>query len=218
MNKIRVWDLPLRLFHWTLAVLVVAAVITQKIGGNAMVWHFRIGYCVLALLLFRLIWGVVGPRYSRFVDFLRGPMPILDYLKGNGRNYPGHNPLGSLSVVALLGFLLFQVATGLFSNDDIASEGPLVKFISKEISDQATWLHKELGATVIYVLVGLHVLAILWYAHLKKEKLVKAMITGDKDVDYEAEAAKDGIGTRLLAVVVIAVAAGGVWWLVNLQR
>jgi cytochrome b len=216
MKKIRVWDLPLRLFHWLLALLVVAAVVAQKIGGNAMVWHFRIGYCVLALLLFRLVWGLVGPRYARFVDFLRGPVPILDYLKGSGRNYPGHNPLGSLSVVALLGFLLFQVATGLFSNDDIASEGPLVKFISKEVSDQATWLHKELGATVIYILVGLHVAAILWYAHLKKEKLVKAMITGDKEVDYEAEPAQDGLLTRLAAVLVLALAAFAVWWLVNL--
>lgn len=218
MKKVRVWDLPLRLFHWSLAILVVAAVVAQKIGGNAMEWHFRFGYCVLALVLFRLLWGVLGTRYARFADFLRGPGAIMDYVRGEAAShYPGHNPLGSLSVLALLGFLLFQAVSGLFSNDDIASEGPLVKFVSKELSDSVTWLHKEVGATAIYILVGLHLAAILYYVYVKRDNLVRPMISGDKEVMDEAPAAADNWGMRLLALVLLALTAGAVWWVVTLK-
>ncbi|MDB5797750.1 MAG: hyaC [Paucimonas sp.] len=222
MNKVRVWDLPLRLFHWALVVLIVTSVVTQKIGGNAMSWHFLSGYAVLTLLLFRLAWGFVGPHYARFAHFLPGPARVLGYLRGTGRDgFLGHNPAGSLSVFALLGFLLFQAVSGLFSNDDIASEGPLVKFISKEVSDRATWLHKDIGATAIYVLVGLHVAAILWYLLRCKENLVLPMVTGDKQVAPEvhaaAPAASDGWGVRLFAAVLLAACGGVVYALVNLK-
>ncbi|GIZ52956.1 cytochrome b/b6 domain-containing protein [Noviherbaspirillum aridicola] len=216
MKKVRVWDLPLRLFHWTLAVLIIVAVVTQNIGGNAMEWHFRAGYAVLALLLFRVLWGFVGSRYARFASFVYGPSSIVGYLRGRGRHDVGHNPLGALSVFALLGVLLMQAAGGMFANDDIASEGPLAKFISKEVSDQITWLHTEVGALLIYVLVGLHVLAILYYRIVRRRNLVRAMITGDQEVDAEAPAANDSWGMRLLAALLLAASAGFVWYLVTL--
>ncbi|WP_151636764.1 cytochrome b/b6 domain-containing protein [Noviherbaspirillum aerium] len=220
MKKVRVWDLPVRLFHWALVVLIAVAVITQKIGGNAMEWHFRAGYSILALLAFRIVWGLVGPRYARFSSFLYGPSTIVGYVRGGTealkRKYLGHNPLGSLSVFALLGAVLAQAVSGLYANDDIASEGPLVKFISKELSDQITWFHKDVSANLIYILVAMHILAIVFYHVRKRQNLVRPMLTGDHEVDFEAPPANDTWGMRLLAVVILALCAAAVYWLISL--
>lgn len=216
MKKIRVWDLPLRLFHWALTVLIVIAIVTQNIGGNAMEWHFRAGYAILALLLFRVLWGFAGSRYARFSSFMYGPSSILAYLRGRERRDVGHNPLGALSVFSLLGVLLMQVVAGLFANDDIASEGPLAKFISKDLSDQITWLHKDVGSILIYVLVGLHVLAILYYRIVRRRDLLKAMITGDQEVETAAPSAVDSWRVRLFAMLLLAASSGFVWYLVTL--
>jgi cytochrome b len=216
MKKIRVWDLPLRLFHWTLAALIVVSVVTQNIGGNAMEWHFLSGYAVLALILFRILWGLLGTRYARFSSFIYGPASFADFLRGGKlRNYLGHNPLGSLSVFALLIAVLVQAVTGLFANDDIASEGPLVKFITKDLSDQITWIHKDVSALAIYVLIGLHIAAIAYYAIARKQDLVKPMITGDQQVSFDAPAANDSWKMRLLALVLLAVAVVVVNFIVN---
>jgi cytochrome b len=113
-TRIRVWDLPTRLFHWLLALAIVGSIATVKIGGNLMVWHERLGYFVLTLLLFRLAWGVVGGRYARFANFVRGPRAVLGYLRGvaGTPHAPGHNPLGALSVMGLLAVLAFQAGSG----------------------------------------------------------------------------------------------------------
>jgi cytochrome b len=220
MKKVRVWDLPVRLFHWTLAILIVMAIVTQKIGGNAMEWHFRIGYAVLTLVSFRIIWGMVGPRYARFASFLHGPSTIAGYIRGGKAalkaNYLGHNPLGSLSVFALLGVVLAQAVSGLYANDDIASEGPLVRFISKDVSDQITWFHKEVSANLIYLLVAMHVMAIAVYYFRKKQNLVKPMLTGDQEVDFDAPPANDSWGMRLLALAIFALCGFAVSYIVNL--
>ncbi len=107
-HTIRIWDLPTRLFHWLLAASVVALVVTAKVGGNAMVWHFRLGYVVLALLAFRLVWGLVGGRWSRFASFVPTPGRLWRYLRGSSAeaDSAGHSPLGALSVLALLGVLI----------------------------------------------------------------------------------------------------------------
>lgn len=219
MKKIRVWDLPVRLFHWILVALIAVSIITQGIGGNAMDWHFRTGYAVLALIAFRLIWGLIGSRYARFSNFAHGPSAIVAYLRGTSAGaadkYHGHNPIGSLSVFALLGILLLQAASGLFANDDIASEGPLVKFISKELSDRLTWFHTEISAWIVYFLIGLHVAAIAFYYIAKRQNLVAPMITGDKQVDVDAPAANDAWGMRLLAAGILALCAAGVYYLIN---
>jgi cytochrome b len=221
MKKIRVWDLPIRLFHWVLVVLITVSIITQAIGGNAMEWHFRSGYAVLALIAFRLIWGLVGTRYARFSDFIHGPSSILAYLRGDNdrsyKTYHGHNPIGSLSVFALLGVILVQAVSGLFANDDIAAEGPLVKFVSEELSDSFTWFHTEVSAFVVYFLIGLHIAAIIYYYFGKKRNLVKPMITGDKEVDADAPAANDSWAMRMLAAGILGACAAGVYFLVNLK-
>ncbi len=220
LKKIRVWDLPTRLFHWVLVLLVVTSVVTQQIGGNAMEWHFFSGYSILTLLLFRLVWGLIGSRYARFKDFLYSPAAIIAYLKAGsattGRSSLGHNPVGSLSVLALLGILLAQAMTGLFANDDIASEGPLVRYISKDRSDWLTWLHADIFSLFIYGLVGLHVAAIAYYYFGRKENLVKPMLTGNKEIAQEAPAASDSWKLRLGALLVLAVCAGAVYALVQL--
>ena len=142
MTKVRVWDLPTRVFHWALVLGVIAQAITGLVGGDAMAWHLRVGYSVLALLLFRLFWGLVGGRWSRFRAFAYSPQSVLDYLKGRGRGKPehgvGHSPLGAGSVFAMLLFLLAQVASGLFSDDEIAAAGPLTRFVSNSTVSLAT--------------------------------------------------------------------------------
>lgn len=219
MKTIRVWDLPLRLFHWALVLLLIVAFVTQYVGGNAMEWHFRAGYAVLVLLAFRILWGLVGPRYARFSSFIYGPSTIAGYLRGADARGPGHSPLGSLAVFAMLGAVLAQALTGMFANDDIASEGPLARFISKDLSDQITWVHQDVTFWVLAALVVLHLLAIAWYALGRKKNLVKPMLTGDQEVEGDdAASASDSWRTRLLALAILALCAGGMLYLLNMPR
>ena len=209
----RIWDLPTRLFHWALAALVVFSLVTAKLGGLWMDWHMRSGYAVLALVLFRLLWGFAGSHYARFETFVRGPRAILAYLTGKSRHGAGHNPLGALSVLALLAMLLVQASAGLFANDDIFTEGPLAKFVSAAASTQLTRLHKQ-GETVLYVLVGLHVVAVVYYTVYRSEPLLRTMLRGDRAI--EASPAQDDLALRLRALLLLALCAGLVGYLVTL--
>jgi cytochrome b len=161
VESVRVWDLPTRLFHWLLALAVIGAVVTARMGGDAMAWHFRIGYCIFALLAFRLLWGVVGGRWSRFASFIHSPGAILRHLRGRRRDGEdldvGHTPSGSLSVFALLAVLMLQVASGLVADDEIDNVGPLNKFVSSGLAGKASSWHVELGQWLIIALVALHV-------------------------------------------------------------
>ncbi len=186
MQAIRVWDLPVRLFHWLLVVSISGLFITANLGGNWMEWHKKIGFLVLGLVVFRVVWGFIGSYHARFINFVRAPSSVFVYAKGllkpDGKHFVGHNPMGALSVLALLGALGFQAVTGLFSNDDIMLEGPYASMVSKALSDQLTSLHK-LNSDLILILIGLHLAAIIFYSFYKKEPLVKAMLTGDKMSD-----------------------------------
>ncbi len=204
--KAYVWDLPTRLFHWSLVVLVVAAFVTAKVGGNAMVWHGRIGLAIIGLLVFRIVWGFVGSTYARFLQFVRGPGAIRAYLRGEW-NELGHNPLGALSVLALLGILTIQATTGLFSNDDIAFEGYLVPLIGMETSSSITGFH-HLLEKILMALVALHVGSIVFYARVKKHNLVKPMISGWADGSPE-QSARGGKAVAFVIAVLIATTA--VW-------
>jgi cytochrome b len=216
VNKVRVWDLPTRVFHWGLVLCVVGLVATGKIGGETMVWHFRLGYAVLSLLLFRLVWGFIGGHWSRFGVFVASPGAILRYLQGRSTSPSvGHNPLGALSVLALLGFALLQVATGLISDDEIATAGPLAKMVSGAWVSKATYYHAAIGQYVLYVLVALHIGAMVFYRFMRKEKLVPAMWHGDKELAEPHTSARDDGRSRLLALVVFAVCAGLVTGLVQ---
>jgi cytochrome b len=222
MKKIRIWDLPTRVFHWSLAFSVLAAIVAAKIGGNAMDWHFRLGYLALSLVIFRLLWGMVGPHYARFSNFVPSPGKLLTYIKKTGKAQAlsepshGHNPLGALSVLAMLGIIFLQTISGLFSNDDIASEGPLIKFISKQTSDQVSWLHSQVSGNLIYALISLHLLAICFYYFKKKENLITPMLTGDKHLDANITAAKDTWSVRILALSCALVCAAAVYGLQQL--
>lgn len=211
-RSVRVWDLPLRLFHWLLALLVAFSVVSGKLGGNALDWHRLSGYAILTLLLFRIGWGFAGSTYARFGQFLRGPGAIVRHLAGSRPEHPGHNPLGALSVLAMLTALLLQAATGLFANDGVMVEGPLYKLVSSDTSDFLTAIHGA-NAWVVLGLVALHLAAILFYLLAKKENLVRAMITGRKQVAHAVPENHGGSPAR--AAALLAGSAVAVWWVVS---
>jgi cytochrome b len=220
LTTVRVWDLPTRTFHWTLATCVVASIGSAWVGGNAMAWHFRLGYAVFTLLAFRILWGWVGGHWSRFANFVHGPATIARYLRGRSRVHEhhevGHNPLGALSVLALLAALAAQVGTGLFADDEIANTGPLVRVVSGATSLALTKWHRNVGQWLIIALVVLHVAAILYYLVVKKRNLVAPMLSGDKRLAAPVAAAVDNGRSRVLAVVLLALCAGLAGWVASL--
>ena len=220
VKAIRVWDLPTRIFHWVLAATLIGSVVSAKIGGNAMEWHFRFGFLVLGLLIFRFVWGLIGGRYSRFVNFIYSPLTMLRYLRGRTRPGElldvGHNPLGSLSVFALLAFLALQIATGLVADDEIASVGPLNKLVSAAQAALATGWHKNWGQWILLLLVLMHIGAILFYLLVKKHNLVRPMLDGDKTLPAHTPASADHAGMRWLALAVALVSAAVVAMIMRL--
>jgi len=182
--KTRVWDLPLRIFHWLLVIGVVAAIITGKMGGPLMDWHARIGATLMGLLIFRLVWGFIGTPHARFASFFPTPARLVAYFKGHWRGV-GHNPLGALSVIALLAILAIQVSTGLFATDDIAFQGPLHGLVDQDTGNQLTHWH-ELSFNLLAVLMALHVGAIVFYWWARNTNLVLPMLTGDKSIPTPA--------------------------------
>lgn len=214
-HKVRVWDLPTRLFHWALVATTIALIVSANIGGNAMTWHLRFGHVMLALLAFRLTWGLLGGRWSRFANFLYSPARLLAYLRGRpsgAHDDVGHSPLGALSVFALLAVLLLQVGSGLMSDDEIAFSGPLTRFVSGATVGLATWWHKDVGKYLLIALVVLHLLAISYYALVRRRVLVAPMVHGDKLLPASAPASRDDAITRSLAALVLAAAGALAWW------
>lgn len=214
---VRVWDLPTRLFHWALALLVVVLVVSGTVGGLWMEWHLRAGMGVLALLLFRLVWGVIGGHWSRFANFLYSPSRMLRYLRGDGQalDEVGHSPAGALSVWAMLLVLGVQGVIGLFAYDDIAFSGPLAHLVSNDTVSTLTGLHK-LAKPLIISLVLLHVGAIVFYRVARKRNLVGPMLLGDKQLPPGTPASRDSAGTRLLALLLFAACAGFMVWVSSL--
>lgn len=214
-RRVRVWDLPTRLFHWALVAAVLVAVVSGQIGGDFMELHGIAGLAVLGLVVFRLVWGVVGPRQARFASFAPTPARLAAYGRGRWRGL-GHTPLGALAVFALLGLLAAQAGTGLFSHDDIAFAGPLAAQVGDALVERLSGWHHRI-ADALLILVGLHVAAIAFYAWFKKHNLVGPMISGDKQVDAaQADDASEpqrrwGLRVALalaLAAVAVYVAAG----------
>ena len=214
---IRVWDLPTRLFHWALVLCVIGSFITVKLGGIWMDWHVRFGLCTLGLILFRIIWGFCGPRYARFTQFIHGPRYILGYLRGRTPHMAGHNPLGALSVVALLAVFGFQAFSGLFANDDVMTTGPLA-YLSDSWSDTLTSLH-DMNQWLMIALVSVHIGAIAWY-RLHGKNLVGPMIHGNAPIDAEHQAhapdARDSWLVLLGAILLGLAIAAFVWWIQTL--
>jgi cytochrome b len=212
-RRVPVWDLPVRLFHWTLALLFAVLWISGDSGKLGL--HITTGALMLTLVLFRIVWGVAGSSTARFSSFLTGPGRVIGYLRNPSTwNGLGHNPLGGWSVTLLLSLLLLQSALGLFTTDDIATDGPLVWTVSSATVKTLSSLHR-LGSWVLLGLVALHVSAIAYYRWGKNHDLVTPMIGGDADLAPDA-AAQAEAGVRApsqkalgILIVVGAVVYGG---------
>ncbi len=217
LTKVRVWDLPTRLFHWTLVLVVVGLAVSGVVGGDAMVWHFRLGYTAASLLLFRIIWGLVGGRWSRFGAFIYAPQSLLNYLKGKGKpeHSVGHSPVGAGSVFAMLALLLAQICTGLISDDEIAASGPLTRFVSNSTVSLASHYHADIGKWLLLALVLLHIAAIVFY-QWRKHNLIHAMLHGDKELVVAVPGSRDDALSRTGAALVFGVCAAFVAWIASL--
>lgn len=217
-QSVRVWDLPVRVFHWLLVVLMTTSVATGLVGGNAMVWHMRSGYAILALVLFRIVWGLVGSTTACFTDFLYSPGRVFAFAKDlflrRPAHYPGHNPLGGWMVLVLLLAVLFQAGSGLFANDDVSTEGPLYRYISKDLSDKLTGWHR-LNIKVLFGLVALHVVAVIYHWLGRGENLVQAMFTGIRAWPSGAPVIALRFSSLWLALGLFVAAAIAVWLLVS---
>ncbi len=228
MKYIKIWDLPLRTFHWLLVVCVAGAYLCIKSAGvtdgwlsetgiDWMTWHSRFGYAVLSLILFRLLWGVVGPHYARFRQFVRGPSHILRYLRAPQWE-AGHNPLGAWSVIAMLAAFGFQAFSGLFASDDILFEGPLSAMYPALSEKLNSWHH--LSEWLLIILVILHVAAILYYSLFRRKPLVTAMIHGSVPAATPAQAISvetdDSLGTSVKALILFLLCIALVYWLTTL--
>jgi len=206
--KFPIWDLPIRLFHWVLVGLIAFSWWSAEYHYDDV--HIWLGIAVLTLLIFRILWGFFGSSTARFANFIRGPRAVFGYLRGEWRGI-GHNPLGALSVVALLGLVSLQVGLGLIASDeDGLMQGPLVNLVSMGVSDTATELHEELF-NVLLALIGLHIAAILYY-RFKGKMLVSPMITGKGEVDPGVQPMRPGKGW--VAILCLIVAIGITRWII----
>ncbi len=215
MRPMKVWDLPVRLFHWAIVVLIFAAWLTQEV--DRMDLHVWVGYTILTLLLFRIVWGFLGSDTARFGRFLKSPFAALRHLAHIRRREAdreiGHNAAGGWMVLVMLALIGMQAGTGLFSNDDGNTEGPLMHFVSKDQSDWLSHIH-ALNFKLIEGVIVLHVLAIVVYAVLKRQDLVRPMVTGTKMLPGDAVAPR--LRSPVLALVLLAIATGAVVWVVRL--
>lgn len=204
-GRVLVWDRPVRIVHWLLALLIAFAWWTAE--EEMLDWHYRAGLAVLGLLVFRIVWGFIGSSTARFSSFVRGPSAILDYLRGRSGFVPGHNPLGALSVIALLATVGLEVGLGLFASDeDGLFVGPLSSLVSEERAETLTELHEDLFDWLV-ILIGLHVTAILFYLVVKRDNLIGPMLSGRKAVPPGAPAMVPAPAWRFFAAAAAAVAS-----------
>jgi cytochrome b len=217
LDRIRVWDLPTRVFHWALVVLVVFSFTTGTIGGSGLAWHMKSGYAILALLIFRVAWGLVGSETARFAQFIRGPRAAFAYARetwaARHTHVVGHNPLGGWMVVLMIALLLAQAATGLFADDEISTQGPLAGKVSNAVVARMTAFHHYNEWTLVAV-VALHVIAIAFYRLRLKTDLVTPMVTGWRTLPADVRAAQPRHRSSLAALVLLGLAAGFVYGLV----
>lgn len=209
--RVAVWDRAVRIVHWLLAALIGLAWWTAE--EEMLDWHERIGMAILGLLVFRLVWGFVGSSTARFAGFVRGPAAILDYLRGRSGFVLGHNPLGALSVLALLTLVGAEVGLGLFASDeDGFLSGPLAAFVSEDMAETLTGLHEDLFDWLL-VLIGLHVAAIAFYLLVKRDNLVAPMLGGRRSAPEGTPPMVAAPAWRAFAAAVVAFAVmSAVWW------
>lgn len=208
-TPVRVWDLPTRLFHWAIVVLIGMSWWSAE--NHAMDWHRIFGLITLGLILFRLIWGVVGGSTARFASFLRPPGSVISYLGSDAPRRAGHNPIGGYSVIVMMLVMVLQVGTGLFAVDvDGIESGYLSHLVSFDQGRVAAEIH-EISFNVLLALIGLHVLAILFYLFIRRRNLVGPMVTGTDRQIETADGALVSAGP-VKFVVAAGLAAGIAWW------
>lgn len=214
--RVKVWDLPTRLFHWSLAAATAGLLVTGTVGGDDLLaWHARLGYTVATLLLFRLVWGFIGGRWSRFGSMPVDPRRAWASLRGREADPVGHSPSGALSVYSMLLFLALQVGSGLFAQTKEDFAGPLSTLVSNATSHLLTGYHKNVGRFALIALVVLHLTAVAWYA-ARGSDLVRAMFSGTREVSTHTQASRDDALSRLAALVLLVVCAAAVSWVVKL--
>ena len=218
-NTITVWDLPTRLFHWVLVVLIALQYASGEFDLLPMAWHYWLGYATLALIVFRVFWGFLGSGTSRFAGFVRGPVAVARYalasVRGRDPVFVGHNPLGGWSVLALLLCLTVQVVTGLFSSDEVDADGPFVAQVSVKTVRLMTRLHNW-NQNVLLLLVGVHVAAVTLYLLLGHENLIGPMISGRKQLPPPSQPLRFASAWLALALFVLsAVAVAALAWVAD---
>ncbi len=218
LHRVRIWDLPTRVFHLLLAVCVAGLIATGELG--MMQLHFWLGYAVLTLVLFRLVWGFLGGHWSRFINFVPRPAKLRAYVQAVRAHEEtrsiGHNPLGALSVLGMLSILLLQVFSGFMSDDEIANTGPWTAFVPANWVELATEYHGEIGKVILILLIAIHVFTVLYYKRIKNDDLITPMITGDKVLQSETQASRDTRTSRLFALGIFAGCAYVVYRLVTI--
>ena len=237
---IKVWDLPVRIFHWVIVVLLVFQVVTGKIGGDLMGMHAFCGYTILVLVVFRVLWGFAGSTHARFASFIAGPSATVRFAKRlfSRQAVPqvGHNPLGGWSVILMIASLGLQAVSGLFANDGAEFGGPLTSWVTVDVSNRLTEFHRW-NLKVLLVLSGLHIAAVVYHWLVKKDELVWPMFTGVKHVPeaavHERRAALRGtplrralsreqaaayLASNWRALVLLLVAIAIVWVVVHATR
>jgi cytochrome b len=212
-----VWDLPLRMFHWLLVLSMVASYTTAKLGFDWMQWHFYLGYFTIGLVVFRLLWGLFGPRHARFTSFIRRPSAVFLYLKGmfsrTSVRTIGHNPVGGLMVLLMLILVGIQATTGLFTTDDVVWSGPYYPAVSGGTASTLSTIH-NINFNIILAAVGVHIAAILFYGLYKRQNLVVPMLHGHLPATLVPEREAISNSQLVKALVISLVAAAFVYWLV----
>ncbi len=223
-EKQRIWDLPTRVFHWSLVACIGYSWWSAEYGD--LIWHQRSGFIVLTLIIFRILWGIWGSSTSRFSHFIRGPKKVFEYIKtlptkktsieSNHPEYPvGHNPLGGWSVIALLIVILGQIILGLFAEDvDGLDSGPLSYLVSYDIGRWAAKTHEDVF-NILLILIIIHVIAVFFYLFYKKNNLIKPMFTGNKPSPTHASPKPLAFTPIWIAAITLSIAGLFVWWLVT---
>lgn len=216
-KRVLIWDLPVRLFHWIQLALFVSLFITAEVLDDKIELHAKLGLALLTLVLFRLLWGIVGSSYARFSQFVKGPRTILAYLPSlfskESHLEAGHNPPGGWMVIALLLLVLTQSILGLFANDDVMFEGPLAYLVSEDTSSLLTGLHEDIFH-ILLILIGLHIAAVIWHKLSKGDNLVIPMFTGYKSLPANTQIEETRGGGLVRAAVLLAICGGAVYALI----
>jgi cytochrome b len=217
-KTVKIWDLPVRFFHWSLVILFIAAYVTNYLGPSYFNYHLWCGYAVIVLVSFRIIWGFVGTYHARFRNFLRDPFSTAKYafsvFRKKDEHHLGHNPLGAVMVIVLLVAILVQAITGLFTNDEIFNLGPLYAYISDELSLELTSLHRQLFYWILGA-IGLHIAAVLLHVFVKRDNIIKAMFTGNKNTEGARDVKPIQSSRVWLAVIIVIVLALLLAWVIS---